>query len=330
MKVLYIDLEFYYGIEARGANIIGQDGFKAGFETLGCEVTPFYYDSYLKNIRQLQVDLLIFADQVQPDLIFFSLFQDQLEHETLLKLKEKYVTINWFGDDQWRFNSFTQYYANDFTWCVTTDLFSIEKYKALGQENILLSQWGVVDTHELLPAHECYKYDVSFVGGYHPYRAWFISQLEKQGVSVVVFGYGWPNGPLSVKEMNKLFNESRINLNISNSNSLDIRYLTYSIKSFLVSFRSIKNNSQIKARNFEIPYFNGFQLSDYTPTLEQYFSIGQEIACYTNPDEAVLQINYYLENNDLRESIKKAGKQRASKEHGYSNRLREILKKINK
>jgi len=30
------------------------------------------------------------------------------------------------------------------------------------------------------------------------------------------------------------------------------------------------------------------------------------------------------------ESIKKTGKQRASKEHGYTNRLREILKKINK
>ena len=28
--------------------------------------------------------------------------------------------------------------------------------------------------------------------------------------------------------------------------------------------------------------------SDCTPTLEQYFSIGQEIACYINPVEAVL------------------------------------------
>ena len=36
-----------------------------------------------------------------------------------------------------------------------------------------------------------FKYDVSFVGGYSPYRKWLVELLRKKGISVKVFGRKW-------------------------------------------------------------------------------------------------------------------------------------------
>jgi spore maturation protein CgeB len=330
MKILLVDLEYDYGIKARGRNVIGQDGFKYSLERLGHEVVGFYYDSYLKNTKALQTELIEFADLVKPDLIFFCLYQDQFEHSTLQALSKKFITLNWFGDDQWRFDSYTKHYANDFTWCITTDLYSVERYKTLGQFNVIYSQWAAIDSHKIDSdiAQHSYKHDVSFVGGYHPYRAWFISRLRDYGIRVSVYGNGWPNGPLSPEAMNQLFRESKINLNLSNSTSFDIRYLFSSLKGFLLAIKSRKTKSQIKARNFEIPFFGGFQLTDYVPTLESYFDIGNEVVCYSSVEEAAFQIKYFLNNESLREQVKRAGQIRAEEEHGYFQRLKVIFENI--
>lgn len=325
MKILYVDLQYDYGIKERGRNIIGLDGFKKSFEDLEHDVVMFYYDKYLSDTQPMQNKLKEFADKENPDLIFFSLFQDQFEIDTLDYLKSKYTTINWFGDDQWRFNDFTSKFANYFTYCVTTDKFSILKYKKIGQNNVIYSQWAAINTHEI-PSFEEYKYDVSFVGGFHPYRKWFIDTLKKRGIKIEAFGNGWDNGSLTENEMNKTFSQSKINLNIGNSNSFDIRYLLSYWKAIPLLFRSKKNASQIKARNFEIPYFGGFQLTDYAPTIENYFDIGNEIVCYKDVDEAELLIRYYLENNQERESVKKSGHIKAIAEHGYKNRLEYVFK----
>lgn len=336
---MYVDLQFDYGIEVREKNYIGLDGFKASMETLGHSIIPFFYDSYLKNIEKLQTDLLAFADSNQPDLIFFCLFQNQFTHQTLQKLKAKFKTINWFGDDQWRFESFTKFYANDFSWCITTDQYAIAKYHAIGQSNVIYSQWAAINNHldifaldkNLEP--DTYEFDVSFVGGYHPYRKWFIHELQKSGVKVEVFGNGWPNGPLKAKEMIELFQKSKINLNVSNSTSWDLRYLISSPRTFVSLVRllrghAVKSASQIKARNFEIPFFGGFQLTDYVPSLESYYDIGKEVVCYTTPEDAVTQIQYYLQNEQQREQIKKLGIQRSRMNHGYKNRFEEVFEEI--
>lgn len=327
MKILYVDLQYDYGIKERGKNIIGLDGFKKSFEKLGHDVKMFYYDDYLHDTKPMQQKLKNFANEIKPDLVFFSLFKDQFELETLDYLKSKYKTINWFGDDQWRFNNFTSKFANHFTYCVTTDKFAIPKYKQIAQNNVIYSQWAAVNTHNM-PSFEGYKYDVSFVGGYHPYRKWFIDTLKKRGINIQAFGNGWDNGPLNADDMNKLFVSSKINLNIGNSVSYDIRYIYSGIKPFINSFRSSKNSSQMKARNFEIPYFGGFQLADYVPTLENYFDIGKEVACYKDIDEAELLIRYYLENEEERETIKSKAHKKAIQEHGYINRLTDVLECI--
>lgn len=327
MKILYVDLFYDYGVKERGINAIGQDGFLSSLISLGHQVDTFYYDDLLHSKDELQQTLLAKADESKPDLIFFCLFQEQFEPATLLQLKAKYTTLNWFGDDQWRFNDFTVKYCNAFTHCVTTDYFSVPKYQALGQRNVFYSQWAAINKHQI-PQFEKYRYDVSFVGGAHPYRKCFVKQLAKLGIHVETFGHGWQNGQISSEDMSKIFISSKINLNLSNSINHDIRFILSSPRALKTFLTSTKSNSQIKARNFEIPYFNGFQLTDYVPTLESYFNIGSEVVCYTNVEEAATQIKYYLSNDLKRESVKSAGHIKAISEHAYINRLEGILRAI--
>ena len=136
MKILYVDLQWDYGKKERGSNQIGEIGFHQVFTNLGHNVSCFYYDDYLVNPVNLQWDLLKAAADYQPDLIFFCLYTDQFKFETLDQLKSKYKTMNWFGDDQWRFDGFTAKYAPHFTYCITTDLFSAKKYKDIGVKNV--------------------------------------------------------------------------------------------------------------------------------------------------------------------------------------------------
>jgi len=329
MKILYVDMQYDYGIKSRGFNQIGQIGFYQVFKNLGHEVITFFYDEYLTKLDQLQDELLSSADRVKPDLIFFCLYTDQFKPETLLKLKNKYKTMNWFGDDQWRFDKFTSKYAPLFTYSITTDPFAVPKYKKLGIENVLLSQWAAlnvdISAYDRVPS---YEFDVSFVGGGHSVRKWFVSEFGKAGITVATFGNHWANGPVSLAKMQDIFKKSKINLNLSNSTNFDLRYLTHNWKNIITKIRSPKNVSQMKARNFEIPYFGGFQVTDYLPTLENYFDIGREIICYANVDESIQLTKFYLENDKLREEIKLAGVKRARENHTYLHRFEEIFKQI--
>jgi spore maturation protein CgeB len=104
------------------------------------------------------------------------------------------------------------------------------------------------------------------------------------------------------------------------------------IKAFLTSLRDVikggKNSSQTKARNFEIPVQGGFQLTDYVPSIEDYFNIGKELICYSDVDEAKELINYYLKHNKERERIKIECIKKARKNHLFSHRIVEFMKRL--
>lgn len=327
MKILLVDLQYDYGDAKRGVNTIGEFGFHQALLALGHKVETFYYDDDLGGSPELQARLLRRAEEVRPELIVFCLFRDQFKRETLLKLRDIAPTLNWFGDDTWRFESFSAKYADVFTHIVTTDKFSVSAYRTLGAKSVITSQWAAIDRHEKPRFAGEYQFDVSFVGQFHPYRAWVTGELAKRGLKVACFGHGWPGGSLSSEKMNSLFRHSRINLNIGNSTSLDLGYLTSHWKAIPLALKSRKTRSQIKARNFEIPFFGGFQLTDYVPGIEDYFDIGRELVCYRDIDDAELQIRYFLENESAREAIRLAGEKRASNE-GYTERWRKILNQV--
>ena len=162
----------------------------------------------------------------------------------------------------------------------------------------------------------------------NPFREWFVQELKKRGISVQAFGSGWPNGRITYQEMNDIFRQSRINLNISNSRNFDFRFATSSWKNFKSFRKTPKNKEQMKGRHFEIPAFGGFQLSNYVEFLEDYFAIGKEITIYNTIDDLVDKIRYYLKNENLRRAITQSGYQRTTTQHLYKHRFQQLWNSI--
>ena len=355
MKVLAAFFKYDYGIKARGASL-ERDVFIPSMTSAGADVVPFWLEDngYPDNIDELQKKLICCADDIKPDIIFFIMMGDEIKNDTLKKLSEKYITVNWFCDDQWRFDNYTKYKAPFLRYSITVDKYSIAKYHAIEFKNVILSQWAAANYIKRVDFEKIrYMYDVSFVGSKNLTREWYIYELKKQGVDVVCFGAGWDNGRISMDEMKKIFLNSKINLNLSNSVPTDYRYRRFLIKKcitmacslktyvqisefkkfirvcyyFLFPYKSQKSVEQIKARNFEIPGFGGFELTQYALQLEDYYLIGSEIAVFSGLDDMIRQVQYYLVETVKRKKICNAGYLR-TREYSYKTRFKHIFKEI--
>ncbi|WNQ10425.1 glycosyltransferase [Paenibacillus aurantius] len=329
-KILTVMLQYDYGDKNRGYS--GEKmWFHDNLKKMSTKVEAFWYDDYLNDKFALEKDLMVKIDSLNPDLIFFVLYQDQFDPNFLKRLKEKYCTYCWFGDDQWRFDNFTKIYAPCFSFVSTTDPWSIIKYNKIGISPIL-TDWAAQQYSEEigpLDLQESYNYEVTFVGGYNHYRGWLINTLtKKHGINVECFGTGWPNGRVSYEQMENIFRKSKINLNISNSASHDIRFIFGDIRNLKEWLTSTKRSEQVKARNFEIPLAGGFQLTNYSLGLERHFIIGDEVAVYNNPEECANQIFFYLENDGLRRGIVQKSHTKAKENHNYIERLNSIMENI--
>ncbi|MEK7721268.1 MAG: glycosyltransferase [Elusimicrobiota bacterium] len=327
-KILAVLMEWDYCDPKRGPSM-DKECFYRNLKKIAANVEPFWYDPYINDILKLQEMLLEKAGAYNPDLIFFVPYLDQFLPETLDSLKARWPTLAWFGDDTWRFELYTAKMAPHFSHAATTDPFSVGKYKKIGITPII-TQWAA-QLSGPAPASvppDSYDYQVSFVGGYNRFRAWCIERLAKAGIKVDCFGAGWLAGRVSFEEMDRIFYKTKINLNLSNSVSQDIRFIFSSFRSAVNYVRSPKRAEQIKARNFEIPLAGGFQLTNYVAGIERYLKIGGEVAVFTSPEECAQQIKYYLANEMERVSILLAGTRRAEKEHTYEARFRKILEEI--
>ena len=294
------------------------------------EVRPFWYDEYMSDPALLERKLQECAEDYAPDLIFFTTYQDQFRPEFLDRLKSRFKTVAWFGDDQWRFENYTRRYARHFSTCITTDSFAVAKYEALGA-NVILSQWAVdnsLGVREPLPPDGAFLYDVSFVGARNEVRSWFARLLQKQGIAVACFGPKWPSGFLPYEQIAEIFQRSRINLNFSNSVQQDIRFIFGGARNFARWIRSRKRCEQMKARNFEIPLAGGFELSHYAPSLERYLDIGKEVGIFTSPEDCAQQIRYYLDNPQERYEMAVRAHKRTVAEHTFVHRFETILNRI--
>lgn len=141
--------------------------FLPAFQKLGYQIVPFWLEEngYPNDLHKLQNNLLNFVEQEKADMIFFVLIRNEISLDTIEKLTKKCITINWFCDDQWRFEAFTKFIAPKLTYSITVDKYSLAKYKAIGCQNVILSQWAAFEYPENINSNKRdYKYDISFVG----------------------------------------------------------------------------------------------------------------------------------------------------------------------
>lgn len=159
------------------------------------------------------------------------------------------------------------------------------------------------------PTQEC---DVAFIGTRKPGREALLDTIGEH-FKLRVYGEQWqgtpykPGKPAYMEDFNIVCNSAKIIVNVTPSTDWPIYKMTFSQRVYMV----------LAAR--------GFMLTDEIPGLDQFFQLGKEIVCYSDTEDLLKKIDYYLKHDDERLSIARAGRRRILREHTYHHRIKEMF-----
>ncbi|MHB9013601.1 MAG: CgeB family protein [Ignavibacteriaceae bacterium] len=335
MKIVVAIMKYDYGYEERGFSYEYYNVYLPLCDVFGKENVLLYdyYSEYKqagKEMMNKKLKEVILRDK--PDVaIFCLLWEGQFDEEIISSLRKYTKTIIYFFDDPWR-QKFVRHWIKYFDYFSTPDYYMFQQYRLEGIKNVIYSPFGFNSSiYKKLDIEK--KYDVSFIGGYSPFRNWVKHLLEKEGIRLNIFGRGWGKSGrwISQDEMIRVFNQSKINLNLSNSSSYDISFLIWSLPSFKNIKQLLllkKNKEQVKGRHFEINACGGFQLSYFIPGLNQIYEIDKEIAVYEDVRQLPGEIKFFLNNDELRNSIANRGYEHSQREHTAQLYLKNLVEQV--
>lgn len=331
MKILTVMMKYDYGVEQRGYSYEYYNVHLPLCDVAG-ENNVISFDFFAEFNRNgkaaMNKKLKELIKIEKPDVSIFCLFEDEFDVSVLGEIRSFTKTVAYFFDDPWR-QDFVKRWIKHFDYFTTSDYYALMNYHSEGIENAIHCPFGFNDNiYKKLNVEKIY--DVSFVGGYSGYREWIIHLLKKNGINVNVFGRGWGTKGrwISLEEMVMIFNQSKINLNLSNDLSRDYRFLLYALhspKAVKKTLRLKKNREMIKGRHYEINACGGFQLSYFVPGLNLVYEIDKEIAVYEDPASLPRHINLFLKNDDYIKSIAENGYKRSLAEHSAQNYIKRIV-----
>jgi spore maturation protein CgeB len=305
--VLYAGIRYDYGKKNWG---LSYEHYQFYYSLLNMDYSLIYFDydtikqkfGAKKMSRMLREVVYLY----HPDILFYFHFHDWIDHGVWKEISDETPTktIIMLADDHWRYEE-TRPLWKLFNLVVTTDSEGFEKRRKEGFTNVLLTQWAC--------NHFLYRnlglpriYDVSFVGRCYGKRQSFVNTLREHGINVATFGLGWENGGrVSQADLIRIYNESKISLNIS--------------------FASEGDKIQIKGRDFEATGCGGLLVTNDSKEIAEYFVPDEEIVTYRDADSASEKIKYYLENEDERKRIAQKGYERVIKEHTIQKRFSDIF-----
>jgi spore maturation protein CgeB len=110
-----------------------------------------------------------------------------------------------------------------------------------------------------------------------------------------------------------LFSESRISLG------------------FLIvgdTHRTARPLRQVRLREFEAPMAGAFYVTGFLEEIGRHYEIGREIVCTKSMPELVDRCRYYLAHDEERERIRRAGYERAHRDHTWARRFTALFAEL--
>ncbi len=261
----------------------------------------------------------------RPDLIFF-LAQAPVEPQLLRALRsEGPLLAFWFVEDFQVFPYWRDLAPEvDVFFTLQREAF-FEELKKLGRKNCaflpLAADPEVYRPLTLTPEEtRQYSAAVAFVGaGYRNRREFFQGLLD---FDLKIWGSDWnlnsPLGPyiqkkgarVSEEEAVRIFNASRINLNLHSS----------------PYHQGINpQGDYVNPRTFDVAAAGAFQLVDRRTQLPEFFVSGEEVATFASLAEAREKIAYFLDHEEERREVARRGRERCLRDHTYQVRLAQAL-----
>ena len=361
MRLLYVASKYDYGKPEQGLSY-EQCNFLDTFDAMGLETLHFdataSTQTYGPEHTGKRFEEIVRSER--PDLTWCCVIRDELPLDAVRNASESgdTRTFNWFTDDHWRFEDYSRAAAPAFNFVSTTALSAVPKYREIGYDTLIKTQWAANPfqyTRMDLPL----EHDVTFVGQPHGSRHRVILTLREAGLDVATWGRGWPGGRIDQEGMIRVFNQSRINLNLSNA-SIDhgdlsgeklrdtlARGLGTTLAAALTRplikqqrkrlrrtpcapDHPLANpaHDQIKGRDFEVPGCGGFLITGRTSEIERYYEPDREIVIADTMGELIEQCRHYLANDAQRQAIADAALARTLREHTYVHRMCDIFDRV--
>lgn len=302
---------------------------------------PAFYDSYLamddlrvtadrlgylhNSFLQLVGNMILAkAETFEPDLVL-AMAQAPMTQQALKRLKKDGVTTAmWFVEDHRLFmywKNFAPFY--DIFAVIQKEPF-LSKLKEIGQENALyLPLAAQPDFHKEVPVSSVderkWGADLSFMGAGYPNRRLAFREFIHHDFKI--FGTEWDGDHVlapsvqmagrrvSSEECVKIFNATKINLNLHSSVGTD---------------ELVTGGDFINPRTFEVAACGAFQLVDNRTLLAEAFREG-ELATFTSLDDLQAKIDHYLKHPDERKAIAAKGQKRVLAEHTYVHRMQALI-----
>lgn len=313
------------------------------FESLGHQAVMFDWYNYLytcknQNIINRIKDRILFAniakrinrdilDKINNNQYDFLLVArgDHIFPETITEAKRRIPSVANFNTDYF-FNPLnsTKYMHDCFDKydCIFTPREHLKgEYLKKGAKSFEVFNWyycpGLLRPRATAVPQK-YRYEVAFVGSWSRRREHIISALE--GLDVTIFGWGWNKKAqsnfltkvkcrpfINMREMMDVFASSKININIFTA----------------------ENRDKTNPRNFDIPAAGGFQLSEKSNEILQFFDEDKEIVCYESNDQLRSKCDYHLKNETERQKIALNGYDRLiNSNYSIVDTAKQILSKV--
>lgn len=316
-----------------------------GLKTLGCEVAFLGYREFLGSLSTMKRMIItrsnfsrrlaskygvgkfnnatkLLASQFRPDLVLVikgeALLPDTL-HWFSEKLKTK--TALWYPDDPRYFDSLSKIVSPYYSFIFTPAMRFVDEYRKVGAKHAEFLPFACEPSiHRRIPLSqgdiEKFGCDISFVGTFSWTRAKAIAALEAKGFRIKVWGAYWRyfkprrniSGPVSGRVLTKIFNASKIVLNVHQGSDL-----------------KLKANMRV----FEAAGCGSLLLTDNAPIVERHFIPGREVVCFANEGEMVELASTFLESRNDGNEVSSRANDRAYKDHTYTQRIGEILQTVN-
>ncbi|MEP3884754.1 MAG: glycosyltransferase, partial [Lentilitoribacter sp.] len=167
-----------------------------------------------------------------------------------------------------------------------------------------------------------FEQDVGYIGNHSKYKQDFLMQLveRNQDINLRICGANWHANIEGTLLEEKYDPTPRSGLSYSS-------FIQKSKINIALHFGEGPNGwaDQVSTRTFEIPACGGFMLHVDNDEVRDFYSVGDEIDVFTNPEQLCERIGFYLENEKTRIEMSMSAHRRANGAYSYS----EIAGRIN-
>ncbi|MDA7568053.1 glycosyltransferase [Flavobacteriaceae bacterium] len=262
----------------------------------------------------------------KPDIVFI-VKGVTVKPSTLKFIKARGIkSISWSNDDMYGRHNRSYWYSKGLKYydlVVTQKSYNCDSHElpSLGAKTYFQNKAFEPTIHK--PVDDCKAFDcvhaVVFIGAKEQDRLEHLLYLAEHGIQVHI--YGWV-----VKEPNPLHD----NIIIHNRFLYEDEFCAaMGCSKISLNFLRKINRDLQTSRSVEIPACGGFMLAERTDEHMQLFKEGKEAEFFSSKEELLEKVNYYLQHDQERLAIAKAGYERCFKDsYTFENRMQGILNNL--